>query len=196
MVDHFVHHGNPEGIGFWALLREDFATNGRELSAPGFRAIAVHRLGNARMQVRSKLLRAPLSLLYRRLYRWVRNVYGIELPYTVKLGRRVAIDHQSGIVIHGATELGDDVRIRQNVTMGVRTVDDLYGAPVIGNGVDVGAGAVILGRVQIGDRAVIGANAVVLDDVPAGALAVGVPARVVVREPDEQTSTSTERPAR
>lgn len=181
MVEHNGEDGNPEGLSFWQLIREDYAANGRDWTAPGFRALFVHRFGNARMRVRPKLLRAPLSIIYRWMYRRVRNVYGIELQYTTRVGRRVAIDHQSGIVIHGASVLGDDVRLRQNVTLGVRSIDDLYGAPVLERGVDVGAGAVILGRVTIGEGATIGANAVVLTDVPSGALAVGVPAKIIER---------------
>lgn len=160
------------------LLREDYVAHGRDWTKPGFRAVAVHRFGTWRMGVRSPLLRAPLSLLYRFLFRRVRNRYGIELPYSVRLGRRVVFEHQSGIVIHGASVIGDDCIIRQNCTLGIRRVDDLGGAPVLGRGVDVGAGACILGAIKIGDHARIGANAVVLTDVPASALAVGVPATI------------------
>ena len=143
--------------------------------------LAVHRFGNWRMGVEPKILRAPLSILYRYMFRRVRNKYGIELEYCVRVGRRVMIHHQSGIVINGYCEIGDDCVIRQNVTMGIRSVRDRTGAPRLGNGVDIGAGAVILGDISIGDGAQIGANAVVLTDVPAGAVAVGVPARIISR---------------
>ena len=130
------------------------------------------------MRVRPKLLRAPLSILYRYLFRYIRNHYGIELPYSASIGQRVVIEHQSGIVIHGATVIGDECIIRQNCTFGIRRVEELAKAPVLGRGVDIGAGAVMLGDITIGDFALIGANAVVLCDVPAGAVAVGVPAVV------------------
>ena len=182
MVGQIERYGNPEGISLSALVREDFATNGRDWTLPGFRALLVHRFGNWRMGVEPKVLRAPLSLLYRSLFRFVRNHYGIELPLGVRVGRRVSIDHQSGIVIHGYTVIGDDCRIRQNTTMGVRSLDDPEAAPVLENGVDVGAGAVIVGRIRIGAGASVGANAVVLQDVPPGALAIGIPAKVVLRE--------------
>jgi serine O-acetyltransferase len=181
MVGYNEQYGNPEGIAFPALIREDYATNGRDWTAPGFRALLVHRFGNWRMSVRSRALRAPLSVLYQSLYRHVRNHYGIELPFSVRVGRRVAIDHQSGIVVHGGCVIGDDCRLRQNTTLGVRTLDDLYGAPVLERGVDVGAGAVIVGRLTVGEGASVGANAVVLQDVPPGALAVGVPAKIIKR---------------
>ncbi len=169
---------NPPGLSFWELIREDYTAHGRDWRSPGFRAVAVHRFGNWRMGVRSRLLRAPLSMLYRSLYRRGRLRGGIEIPYTAPLGRRVIIDHHSGIVLNGRVRLGNDVRIRQNTTIGVKSTTDL-GAPVIGDNVDIGAGAVILGAVHVGDHAMIGANAVVISDVPAGAVAVGVPARAV-----------------
>ena len=88
-------------------------------------------------------------------------------------------EHQGGIVVHGASTIGDGCILRQNCTLGIRSMSALQEAPTLGRGVNVGAGAVILGQVTIGDGAAIGANAVVLDDVPARALAVGVPAKVV-----------------
>ena len=97
-------------------------------------------------------------------------------------------EHQHGIVVHGATVVGDDCIIRQGVTLGIRRMYGLDEAPVLGNGVTVGAGAKILGRVRIGDGADVGANAVVLEDVPEGGLAVGVPAQVVRRIPKRHPS--------
>lgn len=145
---------------------------------PGFQAVVVHRFGVWRMTVRPKPLRAPLSVLYRALYRFVRNVYGIDLPYTVRLGRRVVIEHNGNVVIHGAASIGDDCIIRQGVTLGNRYLQRPLDAPHLGARVNVGAGAKILGRVEVGDGAQIGANAVVLTDVPAEATAVGVPAQI------------------
>jgi serine O-acetyltransferase len=163
-----------------ALVGEDWRAHGREWARPGFRTIATYRFGVWRMGV-PRPLRVPLNLLYHWAFRHCRNVYGIELPYTATIGRRVVIEHQGGIVIHGATVIGDDSIVRQNCTLGLRSLDRPNDAPVIGQRVNIGAGAVILGRVQIGDDAAIGANAVVLKDVPAGALAVGVPAQVRLR---------------
>ena len=163
----------------FAIIRDDWIAHGRDWTLPGFRAVAVHRFGVWRMGVRPKLLRAPLSLVYRALFRRVRNRYGIELPYSVSLGRRVVIEHQGGMVVHGNTVIGDGCVIRQNCTLGIRRLDALGDAPILGRGVDCGAGAVILGRVTLGDGARVGANAVVLADVPAGGLAVGVPAIII-----------------
>lgn len=178
----------PESLGLWQLICEDWEAHGRDWTKPGFRAVAVYRFGVWRMGVQSKLLRAPLSVLYKSLYRKVRNGYGIELPYTVKLGRRVVFEHQHGIVIHGNSEIGDDSIIRQGVTLGLRHLDRLTDAPVLGKRVNVGAGAVILGNIAIGDGASIGANAVVLSDVPAGHTAVGIPAKVLPPKPTSAPS--------
>lgn len=165
-------------------MREDFVAHGHDWTRAGFQALAVHRFGAARARIRSRVARAPLSVAYRALFRFVRNVYGIELPHTVHVGRRVVFEHQHGIVVHGCTVIGDDCIIRQGVTLGIRTMERLDEAPVLGRGVNVGAGAKILGPVRVGDHAAIGANAVVLEDVPRGALAVGVPAKVVPRRED------------
>ena len=169
---------NP--IGLFAQIKEDWIAHDRDWTRPGFRAIAAYRFGVWRMSVNPKLLRAPLSILYRYLYRKCRNHYGIELPYSAKIGRRVVIEHQSGIVIHGNSEIGDDSIIRQGVTLGNKTLDRPHDAPRLGKRVNVGAGAKILGAVIIGDGAIIGANAVVVKNVPAGAVAVGIPAMIVL----------------
>lgn len=168
--------------GLWELIREDYEAHGRDATRPGFQAVAVYRFGVWRMSVEPKVLRAPFSVLYRALYRSVRNLYGIELPYSATVGRRVIFEHQHGIVVHGQTVIGDDCIIRQGVTLGIRNMDRLTEAPVLGRGVNVGAGAKVIGAVKVGDGAAIGANAVVLKDVPAGALAIGVPAQVTTRK--------------
>lgn len=170
--------------GLRALIAEDYRNHGRDWTRPGFRTLAVHRFGVWRMGVRQRWLRVPLSILYRIGFRHCRNVYGIELPFTAKVGRNVVIEHQGGIVIHGASVIGDGCIIRQNCTLGIRSLDELDAAPVLGRNVNVGAGAAILGRVTIGDGAAIGANAVVLKDVPAGALATGIPATIRMRVAD------------
>jgi serine O-acetyltransferase len=166
-------------LGLWVQIQEDWVAHGQDWTKPGFRAVAVHRFGVWRMQVSPKLLRAPLSVLYRSLYRRVRNGYGIDLPYTVQLGRRVVIEHQSAIVIHGCCRIGDDCILRQGVTLGNRYLDRPLEAPMLGDRVNVGAGAKILGGITLGDDVNIGANAVVLTDIPARQTAVGIPARIL-----------------
>jgi serine O-acetyltransferase len=106
----------------------------------------------------------------------VRNNYGIELYPSCQIGRRFQIGHQNGIVIHRFATIGDDCRVRQGVTLGrgglertKSTEGFRTSAPVLGNRVDVGVGAIIVGKVRIGDDVNIGPNAVVLTDVPTGA---------------------------
>ena len=171
---------NPAGVGFWALVAEDMRAQEEGFWAQGFWALFNHRFGNWRMGVKPKLLRAPLTVLYRIWRKWVQITCGIDIPYTVKVGRRVTIEHFGGMILV-AHSIGDDVTIRQNTTFGIKSKSDLNGKPMIGNGVDIGAGAVLLGHIRIGDGAVIGANSVVLCDVPPGALAVGAPARIIER---------------
>ena len=172
---------SDEKLGLWRLIAEDYDANGRDWTRAGFRTLAVYRFGVWRMGIRSSIIRKIASFVYRIGFRRCRNVYGIELPYSAQLGRRVVIEHQGGIVIHGATKIGDGTIIRQGCTFGIRSLDRLNEAPTIGRNVNIGAGAVIAGNVKIGDGASIGANAVVLQDVPPGALAVGVPAKLIAR---------------
>ena len=166
--------------GMFHYVKEDWVAHGRDWTRPGFRAVVVCRFGAWRMTIQSRLLRAPFSIVYRALFRFIRNVYGIELPYTVQLGRRVIFEHQHGIVVHGAVIIGDDCIIRQGVTLGNRYLAAPREAPVLERGVNIGAGAKILGKVVIGAEASIGANAVVLTDIPPRSTAVGNPA--VIKE--------------
>jgi len=112
---------------------------------------------------------------------------GIDLPCEALVGRRFRIDHFGGIVISGDAVFGDDCIIRNGVTVGLRHTGH-RGSPVIGNRVDIGAGAKILGPIRIGDDVAIGANAVVIKDVPANSIAVGVPAHIVRRKSEASSA--------
>lgn len=166
------------------LIRQDLVAHRNDWTAPGFHAIAVHRFGCWRMQVKPRALRIPLSVLYKGAFTFVRNFYGIELPYTAKIGRNVVIEHQGNIVVHGACEVGDGSILRQGVTLGIRHLNRLDDAPKIGRYVNIGAGAVVLGDVVVGDGATIGANSVVTRDVAPGRVVVGAPAREIERNAD------------
>jgi len=169
---------NPPGIGLWQLIREDYATHDRDFFSQGFWAIAVHRLGNWRMGIGNGLLRAPFSLLYRMLAKCVQWFGGIDLMYTVKVGRRVRIWHHGGMTLE-ALEIGDDVHIRQNTTFGLRQHGDpRWLKPIIGKGCQIGAGAVIVGPVIVGEGSTIGANVVLAQNVPPGSI-VTVPKPVI-----------------
>jgi serine O-acetyltransferase len=104
---------------------------------------------------------------------WSRFWTGIEIHPGAKLGRRVVIDHGMGVVIGETAIVGDDVLIYHGVTLGGKINDRVKRHPTIGNNVLLGAGAKIIGDIEIGDGAMIGANAVVTKNVPAGAVIVG-----------------------
>ena len=163
-------------------LREDWRTYDRDLFRQGLWVIAVYRFGRWRYQIRRRWMRMPFSAAYRILWLLVEILTGIELPCEAIVGRRFRIDHFGGIIISGDAVFGDDCVIRNGVTVGLRNTGE-RGSPVIGNRVDVGTGAKILGSICIGDDVAIGANAVVLTDVPPHSIAVGIPARVLPRKP-------------
>lgn len=171
---------NPADISFWDLIREDYLTNDASLTHQGFLMLLIHRFGNWRMSVRWRLARIPLSLLYRILNKLTQLFFGMKLDYTVEVGRRVKLEHFGGMIL-GARKIGNDVILRQNTTLGIRSVDDLKAKPIIGNNVDIGAGAVIVGNIRIGDNCIIGANSVVYTSVPANSVVVGVPGKVIGR---------------
>lgn len=176
-----VTNENPRDLGFVALLREDFRTHGGSLRSAGFWALAVHRLGNARMDFHSKALRAPLTLLYRTAYHAVIAAWGIDLPYNAKIGRRFHIGHH-GCLHLGARRVGDDVHIRHSATIGLARRTDQSEAPTIGDRVEIGPGACIVGGIHVGDDCYVGPNTVLADSLPAGKAVLGVPARAVTLE--------------
>ena len=125
------------------------------------------------------LYRCRLYFLARFVSQWARFWTGIEIHPGATIGRRLVIDHGTGIVIGETAELGDDVLLYQGVTLGGTGKDVGKRHPTLGNNVMVGAGARVLGPITVRDNARIAAGAVVLQDVPANATAVGVPAQIV-----------------
>jgi serine O-acetyltransferase len=132
----------------------------------------------------------PFSFLYRLLKKLSEILTGIDLPCEAILGRRFRIDHFGGIVISGDAVFGEDCIIRNGVTVGLRNTGR-RGSPVIGDRVDIGAGAKVLGAIRIGNDIAIGANAVVLSDVPSNCIAVGIPARIIPTKPKDERGNST-----
>lgn len=156
-------------------VRADFKSHGSKWGSFGFWCLLVYRYGRWRYGIRPLWLRKPFSFLYHILYAMVRVITGIELPCEVRIGRNFIIDHFGSIVVSGYTTFGDNCRIRTGVVIGLARVEKPC-APAIGNNVDIGAGAKILGPIVIGDNVRIGANAVVVRDVPSNSVAVGIPA--------------------
>lgn len=170
---------STEGPDFVDLVREDFETHARDLTEPGFWALLAHRLGSH--GAHASLGRALGARMGQRvLSTAVDWVWGIQIAETARVGRRVRIWH-SGCIVVDAREIGDDVQLRHNTTIGPerghRGPRGLL--PVIGSRAELGAGACVLGAVTVGEGATVGANSVVLKDVPSGARVLGVPARPI-----------------
>jgi len=158
-------------------IRSDLQAHGGAWSAQGFWALCVYRFGRWRYGVRPVILRKCCSVIYKIAYKCIQIATGIELPCEARIGKNFVIDHFGGIVISGFAKIGDNCRIRNGVVVGLRHASEPC-APIIGNDVEIGAGAKVLGPIRIGDRVAIGANAVVIVDVPDDCVAVGVPAQV------------------
>jgi len=161
------------------LILEDLKAQREGLMGLGFWALLVFRFGHARLVIRNKILRALWTIVYMVLSKLVEIFCGITIGASATIGRRLTIEHHGCIVIHGATTMGNDCMIRHGVTIGNSGQSDPFGAPDIGDRVEIGAGAKILGRIRIGNDAIIGANAVVTRDVPENAIVGGVPARII-----------------
>ncbi|GFM34466.1 serine O-acetyltransferase [Desulfovibrio subterraneus] len=158
-------------------IRADFNTHGRDIGAQGFWAMVTYRFGRWRYGIKPNIIRKLASLLYKILYKLTQILTGIELPCEATVGRNFRIDHFGGIIISGYARFGDNCVIRNGVTVGLKDVSN-PAAPVIGDNVDIGAGAKVLGAIIIGENVKIGANAVVITDVPPNSIAVGVPAHI------------------
>jgi serine O-acetyltransferase len=161
-------------------IREDWLAHDCVWSRHGFWALLLYRFGRWRYTIPWRPVRAPFSFLYKFIKFFSEMLLGIELPCEAVIGRRFVIEHSGAIVISGDAVFGDDCVVRQGVTVGLRN-RNLRGSPVIGDRVDIGAGAKLLGNIRVGNDVAIGANAVVLCDVPDGCIAVGVPAVVKLR---------------
>jgi len=139
---------------------------------PGLHATWLHRIAHG-IWKRNHLTLARL------LSHFNRFVTGIEIHPGARIGRRFFIDHGSGVVIGETAEIGDDVLMYQGAVLGGTSSEHTKRHPTLGNGVIVGANAVVLGNITLGDEVKVGSGSVVVESVPAGATVVGVPGRIV-----------------
>ena len=142
------------------------------LCYPGFHAILLHRLAH-------KLYGYRLNLASRLISQFSRALTGIEIHPGATIGRRFFIDHGMGVVIGETSEIGDDVLLYQNVTLGGTGKERGKRHPTIGNNVVIGTGAKVLGNILIGNYVKVGAGSVVIRSVPDYSTVVGIPGRVV-----------------
>lgn len=149
------------------------------LCYPGLHAVLWHRLAH-------RLWRRDWVLLARMCSHFGRFLTGIEIHPAAKIGRRLIIDHGMGVVIGETAEIGDDVYLYHQVTLGGTSSARGKRHPTIGNNVIVGAGAKVLGGITVGENARIGANAVVVGAVAANTTVVGIPARPVERRTERK----------
>lgn len=150
---------------------------------PGLHAIWLHRLSH-------RLWRRNWRWLARWLSTFGRWLTGVEIHPGAEIGRRFFIDHGMGVVIGETAHIGDDVTLYHGVTLGGTSWNKGKRHPTLRNGVVIGAGAKVLGPLEVGENARIGSNAVVVRDVPADSTVVGIPARVAK---SAQTSAQSKR---
>ncbi len=178
-------------MSFMSHLHEDIATVRAHdpaargtveilLNSSGMHAVWLHRLSHRLWQQDST------KLLARTLSQFSRFLTGVEIHPGAQIGRRFFIDHGMGIVIGETAEVGDDVMLYHQVTLGGRSLEKTKRHPTIGNRVTIGAGAKVLGPVVIGDDSAIGSNAVVVHDHPADSIITGIPARSRPRTPEKK----------
>ena len=167
------------------IARDPAARNRLEVITcyPGLHAIWLHRISHFLWSLGLKWIARLLSV-------FARFLTGIEIHPGAKIGRRIFLDHGLGIVIGETTEIGDDCTIYQGVTLGGTSLyKGVKRHPTLGKDVVISAGAKVLGGFIVGDGARVGSNAVVLKEIPAGATAVGIPARIL--HPDLPKSSDT-----
>jgi serine acetyltransferase len=160
-----------------ALIKEDIKANSHAKSKF---VLVFYRIAHASGASNSLIVRAmtkPIRVLYRIIVDWF---MGIDIPTTVRIGRRPVLYHSMALVINESVVIGDDCILRHSVTIGNKLTEDGESTPPsVGNRVEFGAGAIVLGPVTIGDDAKIGAGTVVTKSVAPRAIVVGNPSRVI-----------------
>jgi len=149
------------------------------LCYPGLHALWMHRLSHF-------LWNKNLKLIARFSSHVSRFLTGIEIHPAAKIGKNFFIDHGMGVVIGETAEIGDNVTLYQGVTLGGTSLEKVKRHPTLGNNIVVGSGAKILGAFKIGDNSKIGSNSVVVREVPNNSTVVGVPGKIIKKEPSEE----------
>ena len=157
-----IKERDPAARGFWEII----------LCYPGFQAIAIHRITH-------KLWKYNLPILPRLLSHLTRFLTGVEIHPGARIGKGVFIDHGMGVVIGETSEIGDRCLLYQGVTLGGTGKESGKRHPTLEANVVVGAGAKVLGGIQIGTNTRIGAGSVVVKNVEANSTVVGIPGRIV-----------------
>lgn len=139
------------------------------LFSPGLHALWCYRVAHLLWRGERRLVARALTVL-------ARLVTGVEIHPAADLGRRVVVDHGHGVVVGSTAEVGDDVLVYHGVTLGSRRPTTGKRHPTVGDGVLLGAGATLLGPIEIGDDCRVGAGAVVLESHPPDETVVGRPA--------------------
>lgn len=178
--------------GIWPCVRMDVARYGgwrALLREQSLWAVLWFRLGSAILLIQPRLLRRLCLVPWYMVHKPMESVLGISLPLGLQAGGGLRIWHFGGIFINRSAVIGRNCTLRQGVTLGSRHDDGP--SPVLGDDVDLGTYAQVLGGVKIGDGARIGSLSVVLSDVPAGCTAVGVPARVLAAPTASEVADNT-----
>lgn len=185
-------------MNLFSLIKEDFRTvrtrdpafsSNIELffNYPGLFAIVNHRVAH-------KLYNLGFKVFARIVMGFVQFVANIDIHPAAIIGRRVFIDHGVGVVIGETAILKDDITIYQGATLGGVSLEKVKRHPTIENGVVIGAGAKILGNITIGANAKIGANSVVIKDIPPDATAIGIPAKIIQKGRERESSAQNKLP--
>ncbi len=161
----------------WSADLQRYALHRPFLKEQSIWAVWTYRFGRRIDRMQDGVMKKLATSFYWLWFRLVETAVGISLPKSAVIGPGLRIWHFGGIFLHPAVRIGKNCTLRQGVTIGNRVADGPV--PVIGDDVDFGAYAQVLGDVRIGNGCHIGAMSVVLCDVPDGATAVGVPARVI-----------------
>ncbi|MDP4270861.1 MAG: serine acetyltransferase [Bacteroidota bacterium] len=178
---------------FWKIIKSDlkrYKSHGKfEWFEPSIGVIILFRIGHSLRQIRFVPVRWLLNLLHLPIYMITCFFSGIHIARGASIGPGLRIFHYGCIVINSGVQIGENCTIRHGVTLGNRRED--FDLPVLGDNVDIGAGAKILGAVHVGNDVSIGANAVVIRDVPDNSIAVGVPARIISKSEKDNEEQNT-----